>query len=185
MKKAFPIGLMIVGLVFLAGGVYTVTRGFDAKDQVREELLAQDIVTPDDASVPGVQVTDAATARVMADIIDVHAREATGGRSYAELGRYMTPDGGDTSDESLALLDDNGNPVPNPLRDVAAQAAAHRTGLFTSIMAFNVADLVIGLGIMIAVLGLAIGGLGVALGALAIPVLGRKLHVEPIVAAKA
>jgi len=185
MKKAFPIGLMIVGLVFLVGGVYTVTRGIDAKDQVREELIAQNITTPDDASIPGVQVRDAATAQAMADIIGVHSAEATEGRSYAELGRFLTPDGGDTSDETLALLDEAGNPVANPLRNVAFQAVSLRTGLYTSVMAFNVADLVIGLGIMVAVLGIAIGGLGVALGALAIPALGRKLHVEPVVAAKA
>ena len=69
-----------------------------------------------------------------------------------------------------------------PLRNVAFQAVALRTSLYTSIMAFNVADLVIGLGLMIAVVGLAIGGVGVALGALAIPSLARRVHVEPIVA---
>ena len=38
MKKAFPIGLMIIGLAFLVGGAYTTYRGLDAKDQVRAEL---------------------------------------------------------------------------------------------------------------------------------------------------
>jgi len=184
MKKAFPIGLMIIGLVFLAGGVYTLTRGLDAKDLVREELVAQNITTPDDASIPGVQVRDADSAQAMADIIGVHALEATDGRSYAELGRYLTPEGGDTSDETLALKDESGNPVANPIRNVAFQASSLRTSLYTSVMAFNVADLVIGLGVMIAVLGFAIGGLGVALGALAIPALGRRLHVDPVVAAR-
>ncbi len=33
-----------------------------------------------------------------------------------------------------------------------------------------------------AVLGFAVGGIGVALGGIAIPTLGRKLHVDPIVA---
>jgi hypothetical protein len=47
-------------------------------------------------------------------------------------------------------------------------------------MAFNVADLVIGLGIMIAVLGVAVGGIGVALGGLTIPALARKFDVEPV-----
>lgn len=182
MKKAFPIGLMIIGLAFLVGGTYTVTRGFDARAQVRDELIAQDITTPDDASIPGVQVKDAATAQSMADIIGHHALEAGGGKTYAELGRYLTPDGGNTSDETLALLDEDGNPVPNPIRDVAFQASALRTSLYTSVMAFNVSDLVIGLGLMIAVLGIAVGGMGVALGGLAIPALGRKLHVDPVAA---
>ena len=184
MKKAFPIGLMIIGLAFLVGGVYTVTRGLDAKDKVQTQLVAQAITTPEDASIPNVPVNDAASAESMADIIGVHALEVGGGRTYAEFGRYLTPDGGDTSDEALALKDEAGNPVANPVRNVLFQASSLRTSLYTSVMAFNVADLVIGLGVMILVLGIAVGGVGIALGALAIPTLGRKLHVEPIVAAK-
>ena len=182
MKKAFPIGLMIVGLAFLIGGGYTAYRGWDAKSQVQDELLAQNIVTTPDASIPNVKVKDAATAQSMADIIEHHMLEATGGQTYAEMDRYLAADGGTTSDDTAALLDGGGNPVPNPLRNVAFQAVSLRTSLYTSIMAFNVSDLVMGLGLMIAVVGLAIGGVGVALGGLAIPSLARKVHVEPIVA---
>ena len=73
MKKAFPIALMILGLVFLGAGIYTVARGFDAKDQVRDELIAQQITTPDDATIPNERVDDAATAKSMAEIIETHA----------------------------------------------------------------------------------------------------------------
>ena len=38
MKKAFPILLMVLGLVFAGAGVYTMVRGFDAKDEVKHEL---------------------------------------------------------------------------------------------------------------------------------------------------
>ena len=182
MKKAFPIGLVIVGLAFLGGGIYTTVRGFDAKDQVRAVLLAQNITTPEDAAIPDARVDDAATAHAMANIIGVHASEATGGRTYAELGRFLAADGGDTSDEAAALKDSEGNPVPNPLRNVAFQASTLQTSLHTSHMAFNVADLVIGLGVLTAVLGLVVGGIGVALGGLAIPALARKVHVEPVAA---
>jgi hypothetical protein len=182
MKKAFPIGLMIIGLVFIAGGAYTTYRGVDARAQVRDELLAQHIVTTPDASIPNVPVDSAATAQSMADIIEHHMLEATGGQTYAEMDRFLSKDGGTTSDETQALTDQDGNPVANPLRNVAFQAVSLRTSLYTSVMAFNVANLVIGLGLMIAVAGLAIGGVGVALGGLAIPTLGRKLHVEPVVA---
>jgi hypothetical protein len=50
------------------------------------------------------------------------------------------------------------------------------------VMAFNVAELVIGLGVLIGALGLAVGGIGVALGGLAIPALARRFHVEPVAA---
>ena len=185
MKKAFPLLLMAMGLVFLAAGAYTVQRGFDARDQVRDELTAQNIVTPDDASIPGVKVTSAATAESMADIIDHHALDATGGLTYSELGRFMAADGdlAGTSDPEAALLGEDGKPVPNALRNTAFQASTLRTSLYTSVMAFNVADLVVGLGLMIAVLGVALGGVGVALGGLTIPALARRVHVDPIVTA--
>jgi hypothetical protein len=180
MKKAFPIALMIFGLVFVAAGIYTVSRGYDARKQVRAELLAQHITTTPDAAIPNVPVQDAKTAKVMADIIDHHAREATGGRTYSEMGRFLSKDGGDTNDEAQAVLGADGKPVSNPLRNVAFQASALRTSLYTSVMAFNVADLVLGLGLMIVVLGLAVGGIGVALGGLAIPALARRFRVQPV-----
>jgi hypothetical protein len=184
MKKAFPIALIALGLVFMVASVYTIARGFDAKDQIRDELVAQNITTPEDASIPNVQVTNVATAQSMADIIDKHAQESTGGLTYSEMGRFLSTDGdpAGTSDEALAVKDDAGKPVANPLRNVAFQAATLRTSLYTSIMAFNVADLVLGLGLMIGVLGLAVGGLGVALGGLVIPSLAKKVHVEPVLA---
>ena len=71
----------------------------------------------------------------MADIIDKHALEATGGKTYSEMDRE------------------------DPARATAFQASALRTSLYTSVMAFNVGDLVIGLGALIAVLGIALSGL--------------------------
>jgi hypothetical protein len=184
MKKAFPIALMLLGLVFLGAGIYTVTRGFDAKDQVKQELVAQNITTPEDASMPNVKVTDAASAESMARIIDHHARESSGGLTYSEMGRFMAANGdpAGTSDAAAALKGADGKPVANALRNTAFQASALQTSLWSSVLAFNVADLVIGLGLMILVLGLAVGGVGVALGGLAIPALARKVHVEPIAA---
>jgi hypothetical protein len=158
-KKLFPIMLIVLGVVFLGAGLYTVNRGFDAKDQVRDELQAQDITTPEDAAVPNVKVTDAQSAKVMADIIEKHALEATGGKTYAQLDRE------------------------DPRRETAFNAASLRTSLYTSIMAFNVADLVVGIGALILVLGLAVGGVGVALAGLAIPRFAQRLHVEPVAAA--
>jgi hypothetical protein len=178
---------MVLGVVFIGAGIYTVNRGFDAKDQVREELLAQNITTPEDASIPNARVRNAATAESMADVIDVHARESTDGLTYAEMGRFLAKSGdpAGTSVEEEAVLGADGKPVPNPLRNTAFQASALRTSLYSSVMAFNVADLVVGLGLMIAVLGLAVGGVGVALGGLAIPALARKVHVDPVAAHQA
>ena len=182
MKKAFPIALTLLGLMFLVGGAYAVNQGFDARNQVRAELLSQHITTPGDASIPNAVVDDAATARSMAAIIEKHALASSGGKTYAEMGRFLAADGGDTSDEAAALKGADGKPVANPMRNVAFQASALRTSLLTSVMAFEVAKLVIGLGVLVMALGFAVGGVGVALAGLAIPSLGRKLHVEPVAA---
>jgi hypothetical protein len=147
-----------MGLVFLGAGAYTANRGFDAKQMVRDELIAQKITTPEDASIPNARVDDPATAKAMADIIDEHALKATGGKTYSELDRT------------------------DPTRATAFQAQALRTSLFTSVMAFNLSDLVIGLGLMIGFLGLAFFGLGVALEGLVLPSLARRVHVQPVAA---
>jgi hypothetical protein len=184
MKKLFPILLIVVGLAFVGGGGYTIYRGLDARDQVRDELIAQNITTPEDATIPNARVDDVQTARSMANIIDVHARESSDGLTYAELGRFMAANGdvAGTSNEADALLDDSGKPVPNGLRNSAFQASALRTSLYTSVMAFEVSNLVLGIGVLLLVLGIAVSGVGIALGALVIPALARKVHVDPVVA---
>ena len=158
MKKLFPIALALLGVVFVVAGGYTVSRGFDAKALVRDELRAQKIVTPEDASIPNAVVDNPATAKSMADIIDEHSLKATGGKTYSELDRT------------------------DPTRATAFQASALRTSLYTSVMAFNVSDLVIGLGLMIGFLGVAFMGIGVALEGLVLPSLARRVHVEPVAA---
>lgn len=185
MKKLFPILLIALGVAFLGAGGYASYRGFDARDQVRAELVAQDITTPADASIPNAQVDDVATARSMAEIIDHHARESTNGLTYAEMGRFMTPDGdpAGTNDESEAVIGGDGRPVSNPMRNVAFQASALRTSLYSSVMAFEVSTLVIGIGALLVVLGFAVGGVGVALAGLALPSVAARFHVEPVAAA--
>jgi hypothetical protein len=155
----------LAGLVMIVGGAYALYMGMDARDQVTDKLEAQQIVTPDDASIPGEVVNDEATAESMAEIIGHHAEDSTGGLTYAEMGRFMTADGdpAGTNDESEAVIADNGQPVPNPLRNVAFQASALQTSLYTSVMAFNVAKLVIGLGVAFIALGLGCWFVGVPL----------------------
>ncbi len=184
MKKAFPIALILFGVILLAGGGYTLARGFDAKSDIKAELVAQNITTPEDASLPNVRVDSATTAKSMAAIIDHHAMTASGGITYSEMGRFMAKNGAPegTSNADEALLGADGKPVANALRNTAFQASALRTSLLTSVMAFGVADLVVGLGILLLALGLAVGGVGVALAGLAIPALSKKFHVEPVAA---
>jgi hypothetical protein len=186
-KKLFPILLMALGVAFLAAGGYATYRGFDARDQVRDELVAQNITTPDDASIPGVIVDDPASARSMAEIIDTHALESSGGLTYAEMGRFLSAadpeDPAGTSNPDEALIGENGQPVANNARNTALTAANLRTSLYSSVMAFEVSTLVIGIGALLFVLGFAVGGVGVALAGLALPRFAHLFHVEPVASA--
>jgi hypothetical protein len=159
------LGVALAGLVMLIGGAYALMEGLSARQQVKDKLEAQGIVTPEDASIPNATVNDEATAESMAAIIEKHAAESTGGLTYAEMGRFATADNdpAGTNDEAEALKDGSGRPVSNPLRNVAFQASALQTSLYTSVMAFNVAKLVIGLGIAFIALGLGTWIVGVPL----------------------
>jgi len=183
-KKAFPLALVALGLVFLGAGAATVLRGFDAKEQVREALVAQRLTTPADASIPNARVDDAATAASMAAAVGVHELAANAGDGYPAGGRFLALDGSGTNDEARALKNEHGAPLANPLRGAAFRTSSLRASLYTSVTAFDVADVVIGLGLLIAVLGLAVGGLGVALVGLAFPALARPAHLEPAAAGR-
>jgi hypothetical protein len=68
----------------------------------------------------------------MAKIINHHALEASGGKTYSELGRYVAADGTDTNDANAALKGAHGKPVANPIRNTAFQASSLETSLWSS-----------------------------------------------------
>ena len=138
-RTAAATAAIVAGAAFLVGGPYLAYRGFDAKAQVRDALVAEQIVTPKDASIPNARVDDAATAVAQAEVIDKHAKAITEGKTYAELDRE------------------------DPRRAVAFQASALRTSLMASALAWNIANLLIGLGVLVGVLGLVLVLVGVAI----------------------
>ena len=120
---------LILGVVFVASGVYMMNEGQNAKNEVRDAIVAENIITAEDASIPNVQVNSAATAKAQADVIEKHTLGITGGLTYAEL----DPD--------------------DPLRETAFTAANLRTSLNLAVMGFKVSDLVIGMGAFMVVIG--------------------------------
>jgi hypothetical protein len=123
---------VVLGIVFVAAGVYMVSEGNAAKDEVRGALAAENITVSDDAlpeELRGVQVNSAATAKAQADVIEMHTLERTGGLSYAELDRE------------------------DPARATALTSANLRTSLNLAVMGFEVSNLVIGMGAFMIVIG--------------------------------
>ncbi len=120
---------LAIGIAFIAAGAYMMIEGRDAKAEVRDALVRENITTSDDASIPGVLVNNAATAKSEAAVIEAHVDEMTGGKTYAELDRE------------------------DPLRATVLNAVTLRTALNLAVMGFKVSDLVIGLGLFMMVIG--------------------------------
>jgi len=153
LRHWFWLAPLVLGIAFIGGGLYMVSEGRSAKDEVRDAIVRENIVTSEDATIPNVPVTSAATAKAQAEVIEAHVLEATGGDTYATVDRYVSADGlGTTSDGEQALIVD-GNPVPNPARNTAFQGAALRTSLNLAVMGFKISDLVIGMGFFMVAIG--------------------------------
>jgi hypothetical protein len=113
-------------------GVLLVIGGIATWVIVSNTLAEQKIVTSDDACLPGRTVQDPFTAYCQADVIQKHTLEITGGLTYAELDRE------------------------DPLREVAMDSAFLQSSLFTSIVAFGVAAIGVGMGVVFILIGLGI-----------------------------
>ncbi|PWD49424.1 aromatic ring-opening dioxygenase LigA [Serinibacter arcticus] len=140
----------VIGLVSIVAGAIFLVAGAVTWGLVSSNLRAEEITVSEDAAMFGGQtVQDPFTAFAQADIINHHALAATDGKTYAELGSEISTlkaDGAaDDSEEVLALQGQ---------RTTVMNASFLRASLFTSVVAFGVAALVMGLGVMFALVGL-------------------------------
>ena len=127
--KVIAILLYISGIVLVVAGAFTWYT-------VSDQLAAEKITVSDDASCQaGQSVNGPLEAYCQAEIINHHALEATGGKTYAELDRE------------------------DPLRATAQSASFLRASLFTSVVAFGVAAFAVGVGVLALLIGLGISAL--------------------------
>lgn len=173
MKKWFAYGGIAASVILIAFGIGAIAIGISGYNTVRDELAAQKIVAGDDAAEltngrlqPGEEITTGAEARAFADIMEAHTLDATGGKRYAEMGRFLTPDGKDTSDEALAAKTPDGRPVENGLRTMWVTETALTTALNTSFFAERVAyfSIVMGVALLLTGIGFLVLTIGGALG---------------------
>jgi hypothetical protein len=115
--------IAVLGLVFLVAGILTYAT-------VSSTLDDQNITVSDDADhFAGEEVKDPLTAWAQADIINDHALEIGGGKTYAEL------------------------PQDDPDRETVMTASFLQASLFTSVVAFGVAAFVAVMGVILMLLG--------------------------------
>ena len=182
MRKLFAYGGIAASLILVAFGAGAIAIGVTGYNDVRDEITAQKIVAGDDAAEltngrlqPGDEITTGAEARAFADIMEHHTLDATEGKRYAEMGRFLTADGKDTSDEALAAKTPDGRPVENGLRNMWVTETALTTALNTAFFAERVAlfSIVMGVALLLTGIGFLVLTLGGALGYIALPKLGK------------
>lgn len=96
---------------------------------------------------------------------------------------YTAVESGDpagTSNPEEALMDDNGNPVPNSARDTQLTAAGLVTSLSLAAMSIGISYGIIAVGVAFALLGIVIAGLGYALLGLITPEVAARFGIEPV-----
>lgn len=124
--KWISIVVIIVGALMVISGAVTYAT-------VSSTLSKESITVSDDANcLAGQSVSGPFAAFCEADIIAAHALEATGGKTYAQLDRE------------------------DPLREVAMNGSFLRASLFTSVVAFGVSAMAIGVGIVFVLVGVAL-----------------------------
>ena len=176
-KKWFAYGGIAASVMLIAFGIGSIVIGAQGFNQVRDEIAVQKITAGDDAAEltngrlqPGQEIKTGADARAFADIMEAHTLRSTEGKRYSEMGRFLTPDGGDTNDEAAAAKTDDGRPVANGLRDMWVTETALTTALNTSFFAERVAyfSIVMGVALLLTGIGFLVLTLGGALGAVAV-----------------
>ena len=87
----------------------------------------------------------------------IHALEASGGLTYAEMGRFATEDSNakGTNDAEQAAKDDKGQPISNSARNLWVTETALSTALNVSYMAeqLSLFSLVVGIALLLAGVG--------------------------------
>ncbi|ANC31091.1 hypothetical protein [Isoptericola dokdonensis] len=128
-----PRGVRGIGMFSLVVGVILIVAGVVVWIVVSLTLQEEKIVVSDDANMfAGQEVAGPFTAFAQAEVINKHALEASGGATYAELEQ------------------------DDPVRATVMNASFLRASLFTSVVAFGVCALVIGLGLMFILIGIAL-----------------------------
>jgi hypothetical protein len=164
-------------VLLIAFGVGSIVTGMNGRSTVHDNLALEKITGSPDmtpkaiaaetqaAGVTGVvlptcsianqAINTGSRARCFASYIRIHALEATGGRTYSEMGQYLTAAGKETSDKAAAAKDPKtGLPVPNAARNIWVTATALTTALNTSYFAESVGLFAIVMGVALLLIGI-------------------------------
>jgi hypothetical protein len=161
MRSLFKFGGYFASGILIVLGAGTIVVGALGFSEVRDTIAAEHITATPDAREqgadldPGQVVDTGAEAKEFGKIIRAHVLEITGGRTYAQMGRFLTASGEETNDEAEAATDEQGNPVQNSVRDLWVTATSLTTALNTAFLAERIAlfSIVMGLALLLTGIG--------------------------------
>jgi hypothetical protein len=155
MSKLVTYAGIAASVILIAFGIGSIVVGFDGRDRVRSDLAREQIVGTPDSTIPGQLVDTGSEAQAFADVMRKHTLEATGGQTYAQMGRFLDENGKPTSDEAKAAKDEKtGQPVENGLRNMWVNETALSTALNTAYFAESVATFAIVMGFALLLTGI-------------------------------
>ena len=153
------IGVLVIiagALMIVAGGV---TWGM-VSSQLKAEHIVVAAITPENPGrLAGKPVAGPFTAYAQANAINHHALDGAGGRTYAQIGDDAKALKAKLAADGLSKEEVAKNPDVLALaatRDSTMNGSFLRASLFTSVVAYGVAALVIGLGVLFALVGVAL-----------------------------
>jgi hypothetical protein len=199
MRKYFEFGGLVAAAVLIAFGITAIVMGVNGRNTVNHSLANEYIVGSADMtpsaikaeakqagiysavkewpskSVANQKINTGDKARAFAGYMRIHALEASGGLTYAQMGRYLakpgTPakltdgQGGTNIDKYAAVDPKTKQPVDNGRRNVWVTETALTTALNTSYMASQLGlfGIVVGVALLLSGFGFAILAIGGAL----------------------
>jgi len=155
MSKLVTYAGIAASVVLIAFGIGSIVVGFNGRDRVHNDLAKEQIVGTPDSTIPNQLVDTGSEAQAFANVMRKHTLEATGGQTYAQMGRYLDANGKPTNDENKAAKDaKTGQPVENGLRNLWVTETALTTALNTAYFAESVATFAIAMGAALLLTGI-------------------------------
>ena len=126
-------GVAVIGLLLIIFGAILAVAGVGTWIVVTNQLSAEKITVSEDADhFAGQSVNNPWTAYAQAQVINKHALEASGGKTYAEMAK------------------------DDPKRQTVMTASFLRASLFTSVVSYGVALMAVALGVGFILVGWAL-----------------------------
>ena len=180
-RRVLEIAGIIAGVLMIAFGIGALVMSMNARNTVSDGLKLELIVGSADMSPTGIKksieeyglqnvavpscdvaeqpIESGSDARCFAEYMRIHALEASGGLTYAQMGRFLAADDPTnpkgTSDEAVALKDEKGKPVSNASRNTWVTQTALATALNVSYMAEQIAlfGVIVGIALLLSGIG--------------------------------